>query len=171
MRTVLIISVLAFIALVTMAAMRITASSDQVAVSDTVVVPVQDTTVVQESAKTVEDTAVNIRITGSNFEMQATLNDSRAAQDFASMLPLEVELEDYAKTEKIFYPERKLDTSGAPAGYDPSVGDITYYAPWGDVALFYKDFSYAAGLVSLGTITEGVQYLQSASGSVTVEQL
>jgi hypothetical protein len=35
-------------------------------------------------------------------------------------------LEDYASTEKIGHPPRKLSTAGAPAGVDPSVGDIAY---------------------------------------------
>jgi hypothetical protein len=49
-------------------------------------------------------------------------------------------LKNYASTEKISYLARKLSTEGAPAGCDPDVGDITYYAPWGNLAIFYKDF-------------------------------
>jgi hypothetical protein len=32
------------------------------------------------------------------------------------------------------------------------VGDITYYAPWGNLAIFYRDFGYSPGLVRLGHI-------------------
>ena len=35
---------------------------------------------------------------------------------------------------------------------DPSVGDITYYPPWGNVAFFYRDFGYSRGLVKLGRL-------------------
>lgn len=38
--------------------------------------------------------------------------------------------------------EKTLDL-GAPAGIDPDVGDITY-APWGNVAIFYRDSGYAS---------------------------
>ena len=50
---------------------------------------------------------------------------------------------------------------GAPSGIDPDVGDITYYAPWGNIAIFYKDFGYAGGLVKLGRIDSGLDVLSS----------
>ena len=68
-------------------------------------------------------------------------------------------LEAYASTEQIAYPPRKLSTQGAPAGIDPEVGDITYYAPWGNLALFYKDFGYSTGLIRLGRFDAGVEAL------------
>jgi hypothetical protein len=45
------------------------------------------------------------------------------------------------------------------------VGDITYYAPWGNLAIFYRDFGYSSGLVSLGRIESGIEAL-SAPGAV-----
>ncbi|GAB7216701.1 cyclophilin-like fold protein [Dickeya oryzae] len=56
------------------------------------------------------------------------------------MLPLTLKLEDYAGTEKIAYLPRKLTTQGAPAGIDPDVGYLTYYAPWGNLAIFLSGF-------------------------------
>jgi hypothetical protein len=56
-----------------------------------------------------------------------------------------VTLEDYAATEKITYLSRKLSTANSPAGSQPSSGDIAYYAPWGNLAFFYKDFAIPAG--------------------------
>ena len=77
-------------------------------------------------------------------------------------------LTDYAATEKISDLPRPLNTAGAPAGYKPSVGDITYYAPWGNLAIFYKGFGYAGGLVPLGRIDEGIEALKR-NGSITVK--
>lgn len=34
-----------------------------------------------------------------------------------------------------------------------------YYAPWGNLAIFYKDFGYASGLVILGKIDSEVEAL------------
>jgi hypothetical protein len=100
----------------------------------------------------------------------ATLNDSKAAQDFASLLPLSLTLEDYNSTEKISDLPRRLSTDGAPRGFDPSIGDIAYYAPWGNLAIFYRDFEYSTGLVSLGTLASGADILASSrSMQVTVE--
>ncbi len=53
----------------------------------------------------------------------------------ASLLPLSVTLTDYASTEKISDLPRRLATDGAPDGFDPSAGDIGYYAPWGNLAI------------------------------------
>jgi hypothetical protein len=99
--------------------------------------------------------------------LTATLYDTPTARGFAAMLPLTLTLEDYSKTEKISDLPRKLTKEGAPAGADPSVGDIAYYAPWGNLALFYNDFRYSDGLILLGKLDGGVEAL-SAPGSVKV---
>jgi hypothetical protein len=99
--------------------------------------------------------------------LTATLYDTPTARDFASLLPLTLTLEDYSKTEKISDLPRKLTREGAPAGADPSVGDIAYYAPWGNLALFYKDFRYSDGLILLGKLDGGAETL-SVPGSVKV---
>jgi hypothetical protein len=92
--------------------------------------------------------------------LTATLADNAAARDFASLLPLRLTLKDYAATEKVADLPRKLSTEGAPAGFDPDIGHITFYAPWGNLAIFYKDFGYSAGLVNLGRIDSGIAALQ-----------
>jgi hypothetical protein len=58
-------------------------------------------------------------------------------------------LKDDAATEKISDLPRKLSSADAPPGSDPDVGDFAYFAPWGNLALFYKDFGYSVGLVKL----------------------
>lgn len=103
-----------------------------------------------------------LKISFGNVELSAILYDNPTTQDFISRLPITTELEDYANNEKIFYPKPKLSTEGAPEGYEPSKGDITYFAPWGDVAIFYKDFRYSEGLISLGKIeNNGIEKLKA----------
>jgi hypothetical protein len=117
-----------------------------------------DQTPVQEqSDRLVSTMKINIDVEGTTIT--ATLDDSPAARDFASLLPLMLTLEDYNSTEKISDLPRKLSTQDAPAGIDPSPGDITYYAPWGNLAIFYKDFGYSSGLVKLGAIVTGGEAL------------
>ena len=113
---------------------------------------------------------MKIRITIGEKAVTAALTDSEAARDFVSLLPLTLVLEDHARTEKISYLPRKLSTTGAPAGSDPSVGDIAYYAPWGNLAIYYRDFGYSNGLVILGKIDGDVEAF-NAPGSIkaTVE--
>lgn len=101
---------------------------------------------------------INVTINGQ--VLSATLEDNAAARDFLGLLPLTLDLEDYASTEKIAQLPKKLSTAGEPAGMTPSIGDITYYAPWGNLAIFYKGFGHAAGLVKLGHITGDIQALR-----------
>lgn len=90
----------------------------------------------------------------------ATLNDNATARDFAALLPLSLTLEDYAVIERISNLPRKLSATGAPAGMKPETGDITYYAPWGNLAIFVGGNVYARGLVPLGKVDTGLPALQ-----------
>lgn len=110
---------------------------------------------------------LRIRITTKATTTVAMLEPHASARDFQSLLPLSVTLEDYASTEKIAYLPRKLMIQGAPEGYEPRAGDIAYYAPWGNLAIFYKDFRYSPALVKLGAITDGLETL-SRHGSLNV---
>lgn len=95
-----------------------------------------------------------IDIEGSNQPIFATLQASPATQDFINQLPLSLELKDYASSEKIADLPQKLSTLNAPRGYAGQSGDITYYAPWGNLAVFYKDSTVgsANGLILLGKL-------------------
>src|SRR5437868_6245818 len=95
---------------------------------------------------------MNIRIRFKDRQVRSALGDTPAAKDFASLLPIALVLRDYASTEKVADLPRRLSTQGEPAGLKPSVGDITYYSPWGNLAIFYKPFGYSEGLVHLGVI-------------------
>jgi hypothetical protein len=105
---------------------------------------------------------MKIRITIGSKSAIATLADNETSRDLASLLPLTLTLKDFAETEKIGYPPRKLSTKGAPPGHDPVAGDITYYAPWGNLALFYQDGHDSPGLIKLGRIDSGVEVLGQA---------
>jgi hypothetical protein len=113
---------------------------------------------------------MKIRLTINGKAMTATLIDNATVRDFFSLLPMTLTLDDYAATEKISYLPKKLSTAGAPAGSDPSVGDITYYSPWGNLAIFYRDSGYASGLIQLGRIDSGIDALNvPGTLKVTIE--
>ena len=111
--------------------------------------------------------SMKIRLKVGDTVLTATLIDSATTRDFISQLPLTLTLKDYAGTEKISDLPKRLSTESAPSGSDPSVGDITYYAPWGNLAIFYRDFGYSSGLVILGKIDSGIKAL-NVPGSVKV---
>lgn len=101
----------------------------------------------------------NIQIELDGAVISATLDDNPTVRDFIARLPLTVELKDYASTEKVGFLPHKLSTQNAPPGSTPVVGDISYYAPWGNLAIFYKDFAYSQHLVRLGRISSGIEHL------------
>lgn len=114
---------------------------------------------------------MEIRLRVEETALTATLINNETVRDLVSLLPVTLILRDYAGTEKVSDLPRRLSTADAPPGFDPDVGDITYYAPWGNLAIFYKDFGYASGLVKLGTIQSGIEVLASMSDdfAVTIE--
>jgi hypothetical protein len=114
-----------------------------------------------------DNSSFKIRIKVEDRVLTATLIDSKTTRDFISLLPLTLTLEDYARTEKVSGLPKRLSTEGAPSGSDLSVGDITYYAPWGNLAIFYRDFGYSSGLIILGKIDSGIEVL-NVPGSVRV---
>ena len=115
---------------------------------------------------------LKIRMTVDGNAVTATLADNPTAKDFHSLLPLTLILNDYASTEKVAYLPRKLSGDGAPAGAEPAIGDIAYYAPWGNLAIYYKDFAYSDGLIKLGTIVSGLETLLiPGPGKVTIESM
>ncbi|WP_157519591.1 cyclophilin-like fold protein [Modestobacter sp. Leaf380] len=95
---------------------------------------------------------VQIQLTAGDLSLTATLVDSPTADAFAAQLPMTVPISDHASTEKVFYPPAELSTQGAPEGYEPSAGDLAYYSPWGNVAVYYQDFAWSRGLVPLARL-------------------
>jgi hypothetical protein len=111
-----------------------------------------------------------IHVIVGNATLSATLDDTPVGRDFTALLPLELSLTDYHATEKVADLPRKLDTSDAPASYSPEAGDITYYAPWGNLAIFYKPFRTSSGLVRLGAFDGPIDaLLKDGAISVRIE--
>ena len=80
-----------------------------------------------------------------------------------------MEFEDYNNTEKVGYLDEKLDDSGSDDNHDPNVGDLTSYTPWGTLSLFYRDFESSSGLISLGSVISGSEFLTEMEGSIRIE--
>lgn len=98
------------------------------------------------------------------------LNDGTVADSLYEMLPLTIEVEDYSTNEKIFYPEHELDTSDSPLA-QAGTGTLAYYAPWGDVVMFYGDYNENPSLYELGQIVSGSELVSEMSGIVTIDKL
>lgn len=120
-----------------------------------------------------ETGAERIKFSFEEKEIVVLLRDNSAAKSLLEQLPLTLKFENYGGIEKISYPPEKLDISKAPNNYTPSAGDLTYYAPWGNLAFFHKDYRNSDGLVPLGRIESGIENLQEINEnfSVTVERI
>lgn len=113
-----------------------------------------------------ESMNIHIKVNGNTIVFQ--LNDSTAAKELYAQLPLDTEVEDYGGNEKIFYPPKKLNTEHTPLA-NSKAGSLAYYAPWGDVVIFYQDFGKAPGLYELGHAVSGAEYIRSLNATITIE--
>lgn len=105
-----------------------------------------------------EPTDVRIRMSFGDYAMTATLYDNPSARDFASMLPLSLKIEDYGRNEKIVYLPRKLTEVGSGPFGNEQPGDLCYFKPWENLALFYADYKWD-GLIRLGRFDDGFKPL------------
>lgn len=108
---------------------------------------------------------VKLTIDGQDFDV--TLYDTPAAHALYDMLPLELTFEDFNGIEKIAYMDNELPAEGEPGEFDPDVGDLCLYAPWGNLSIFYKDFRNSNGLISLGHIDSGMETIGSMNEDFT----
>lgn len=110
-----------------------------------------------------------IELTHGTTTVRGTLEHTPAGRDFAALLPLTLSVSDFHGTEKISDIPRRLTTDGAPAGTTPTAGDISYFAPWDNLALFYGDYGYSDGLVRLGRLDPaGVELLETLDDGATI---
>ncbi|MDX6248745.1 MAG: hypothetical protein QOF10_2105 [Kribbellaceae bacterium] len=130
--------------------------------------PATPTSSSQRTRSTEED-GMRIQITIGDQHFQATLDDSAATRDLAAQLPLTVEMSDHGAVEKTGPLPFSLSLDGQPAGADPDVGDVGYYAPGNDLVLYYGDQSYYDGIVVLGRMhDDAAERIASLDGSIKV---
>ena len=103
---------------------------------------------------------IQIQLDGRVFS--AVLYENASAKDFLAQLPLTLTLSDFNGTEKIADLPKRISEEGAPAGFKPEAGDIAYYAPWGNLAIFYREFRYSERLIRIGKIEgDGLKFLRN----------
>ena len=114
----------------------------------------------------------SVRISVQGQTLTAQLADNPTAHDLVDQLPLTLTFRDFNGVEKIADLPRPLTTAGVPAGADPDVNDIGYYAPSGNLVFYYGDVGYWNGIVRVGQFdTEiGIIERQPDGFDVTIEQ-
>ena len=104
-------------------------------------------------AKEGENMRVQMRF--DNHDFIFVLAENAAARDLWNLLPLELRFSDYVGKEKVASLPQKLSAQES-GDYDPQIGDFFYFAPWGNVGIFYAKQPPYPGLIKLGAI-EGNQ--------------
>lgn len=125
----------------------------------------------EENNNNDNNTSMKVKMTVGGRTVTATMEDHAAGRDFLARLPLEVTLADFNNTtEKIFYPSPALTIEGVTRGCAPVAGDITIYVPWGNVAIFCKNWPQSRDLVRIGHIDgDGISVLSAYSDEVVVK--
>lgn len=113
----------------------------------------------ESSSSNTEPEEKKLKLTINGQEIGVTLYDTPAANALYDMLPLELTFEDFNGIEKIAYMDNQLPTEGEPDEFDPDAGDLCLYAPWGNLSIFYQDFRNSKGLISLGHIDSGMDFI------------
>jgi hypothetical protein len=105
---------------------------------------------------------MKIRLSVAGQIATATLDDSASARGFAAQLPLTLTLTNYARIERIAVLPKKLPRSPAESSVPVRAGDLAYYAPWGNLAVFVENGTgdYAGDLTRLGRVETGLATLK-----------
>lgn len=127
-----------------------------------------DTSVETEIAESDESFQKHVTMTVDGQKIKAVLYDTPAANKLYEMLPLELKFEDYNSVEKIAFLPETLPTGEEENSFDPDIGDVCLYAPWGNHSIFYKDFLLSRGLISLGHIESGMEIFSGMDRDFTV---
>ncbi|MFQ1054985.1 MULTISPECIES: cyclophilin-like fold protein [Gilliamella] len=106
------------------------------------------------SQKTESTTLAKIKLTIDDQQVIVNLLDTPASHQLLALLPLTLTFSDYVGAEKIAYLPQRLITQGMASAAHIS-GDFTYYAPWGNLALFYQGVGTNSQLYTLGHIESG----------------
>ncbi len=80
---------------------------------------------------------MKINITVSGKTVTATLMDNPTAKDFVSQLPLTLSMQDLFGREKFGHLQKALSEKG-PRTNKYEVGDIAYWSPARDLAIYYR---------------------------------
>src|SRR5438445_6108907 len=105
---------------------------------------------------------MKIRLTLDNGKViTATLVDSETTRDFLSLLPLTLTMNDLFGREKFGHLPRAI-SEGGKRTRTYEVGDVIYWSPGPDVAVYYRHDGQSIpspGIIVIGKIDSGVEAL------------
>jgi len=116
--------------------------------------------------------SIKIRLRVNDKIITAAMIDNKTSRDFISLLPLTLAIKDLFGREKYGHLPKALSSEGARA-YRYEVGEIAYWSPGPDVAIYYRQDGEripAPGIIVIGKIDSGLESLNVAgSVKMTIE--
>ena len=112
---------------------------------------------------------MKIRIRVKDKTITATLINSETTRDFLSLLPLTLTMNDLFGREKFGHLPRAI-SEGGKRTRTYEVGEVIYWSPGPDVAIFYRHDGQSIpspGIIVIGKIDSGVEAL-NVPGSIKV---
>ena len=112
---------------------------------------------------------MKIKITIAGKTLSATLADNETAKDFVSLLPLQLSMNDLFGREKFGKLPKALSKKG-PATHSYEVGDIAYWSPDHQLAIYYHQDGESIpspGIIPVAKMESGSEAL-NVTGSVKV---
>lgn len=122
-----------------------------------------------ESNRVNSPNATKIVITVSGRTLHATLADNPTAHEFATQLPVRITMSDLFGREKAGPLPRAISVGG-PHSNSYAVGDIGYWSPGHDLAIYYRqdgDSIPSPGIINVGCLDSGIEGF-SVSGTLEV---
>lgn len=94
--------------------------------------------------------------------------NTQAGKLFLNSLPLTLSFENFGSSERVAYLPKRLDMNGYDSHLSVKRGDMTYYVPWGNLAVFKKAYSSPSDLAPIGSMPENAISALEQSGDSDV---
>ncbi|WP_303961101.1 cyclophilin-like fold protein [Succinatimonas hippei] len=94
--------------------------------------------------------------------------NTQAGKLFLNSLPLTLNFENFGSSERVAYFPKRLDMDGYDSHLSVKRGDMTYYVPWGNLAVFRKAYSSPSDLAPIGSMPENAISALEQSGDSEV---
>ncbi|TLD82534.1 cyclophilin-like fold protein [Helicobacter trogontum] len=111
---------------------------------------------------------MQIKLLFNNQELLVNLDKNETSKEFYQSLPLELEFSDFIGKEKIAHLPNELKNNNSN-GYEPEIGDLFYYAPWGNIGIFYEKQPFNRDIIFLGKVQGNLELLRAQKGNFKVK--
>lgn len=110
------------------------------------------------------DNNMIVNMNFNNTSLMIKLDNSKIAKEFYQSLPLELEFSDFIGKEKIAHLPNELKNNNSN-GYEPEIGDLFYYTPWGNIGIFYEKQPFNRDIIFLGKVIGNLELLRAQKGN------